>query len=74
MYEVLRGILVGDLQLSASGIQPNASCGDAGLDSLALVELSMILSKRLNIEISDDEILAVRGVSDIVRMMQDRVH
>jgi acyl carrier protein len=74
MYEVLRGILIDDLHLSASDLQPNASCEDAGLDSLALVELSMILNKQLKVDINDDELLAATGVADIVRMLEERVH
>jgi acyl carrier protein len=72
MYEILRGILVEDLRLNASDVRPDASCEDAGLDSLAMVELSMILQKRLNMQVSDDELLATRHVADIVRMMEAR--
>jgi acyl carrier protein len=72
MYEVLVGILVDDLELNAGDVRPDASCEDAGLDSLAMVELSMILEKRLKLKISDDELLATKRVSDIVRMMETR--
>ncbi len=37
MYEILIGILVDDLQLNENDVRPNASCEDAGLDSLAMV-------------------------------------
>jgi acyl carrier protein len=72
MYEILVGILVDDLELNASDVRPDATCEDAGLDSLAMVELSMILEKRLNLRISDDELLATKRVADIVRMMEAR--
>lgn len=74
MYEILVGILVDDLELNASDVRPDASCEDAGLDSLAMVELSMILEKRLNLRISDDELLATKRVADIVRMMEARAN
>lgn len=74
MYEILSGILVEDLNLKASDVRPDASCKDAGLDSLAMVELSMILQKRLNMRISDDELLATKRVADIVRMMEARAN
>jgi acyl carrier protein len=74
MYEILSGILVNDLHLNASDIRPDASCEDAGLDSLAMVELSMILQKRINLQISDDELLAAKRVADIVRMMEARAN
>jgi acyl carrier protein len=69
-YSILSGILVDDLHLNASDVRPDASCEDAGLDSLAMVELSMILQKRLNMQISDDELLTTKCVADIVRMME----
>lgn len=74
MYEILSGILVEDLHLNVSDVRPDASCEDAGLDSLAMVELSMILQKRLNMQISDDELLATKRMADIVRMMEARAN
>ena len=73
MYEILSGILVEDLHLNARDVGPDATCEDAGLDSLAMVELSMILQKRLNMQIGDDELLATKRVADIVHMMEAQV-
>ena len=50
MYEVLRTILIEDLQLGDADVRPEADREAAGLDSLAVVELSMILTKRFAIE------------------------
>ncbi len=72
MYEVLRAILVEDLQLRDADVRPEAGPEGAGLDSLAIVELSMILSKRFSIEISDDELMRVSTVADIARLMEER--
>ncbi|GII86981.1 hypothetical protein Ssi03_49710 [Sphaerisporangium siamense] len=72
MYEVLKTILVEDLQLSDVDVRPDVDREGAGLDSLAMVELSMILSKRLRIEISDDELMGASTVADIVRLMEER--
>lgn len=72
MYELLRSILVEDLQLTEADVRPDADREGAGLDSLALVELSMILSKKFAIEISDDEMLEVETVADIARLMEER--
>lgn len=54
MDEIPSGILGDDLQLNATDVRPDVSCEDAGLDLLAMVELSMILQKRLNLQTSDD--------------------
>lgn len=72
MYEELKTILVEDLQLREADVRPDAGKEGAGLDSLALVELSMILSKRFAIEISDDELMRVSTVADIARLMAER--
>lgn len=72
MYEVLKAILVEDLQLRDADVRPEVGREGAGLDSLAVVELSMILSKRLRIEISDDELMRVATVADIARLMEER--
>jgi acyl carrier protein len=73
MYEFLRGILIGDLHLSDVDIRPEAGLEDAGLDSLAIVELTMVLSKRFGIEISDDDIVSVATVAQIADLIGQRV-
>ena len=70
MYEELRRILLDDLRCTEDEVRPQASCDEAGLDSLAMVELSMALSRRLGLEISDDELLRTLTVADIVRLME----
>ena len=72
MYELLKTIMIEDLQLDASDVSPDASRADAGLDSLAVVELSMVLSRRLGIEIGDDELLELDTVADIAQLIQQR--
>ncbi|HST48398.1 acyl carrier protein [Jatrophihabitans sp.] len=72
MYELLVGILVEELELNAGDVRPDSSCEDVGLDSLAMVELSMILQKRHHLQISDDELLKTKRVSEIVRIMEAR--
>ena len=53
-------------------MSPDASREDAGLDSLAVVELSMVLSRRLDIDIPDDELLELKTVADIVQLIEQR--
>lgn len=72
MYEELKAILVEDLRLDEQAVRPTAGRGEVGLDSLAIVELSMLLSRRLQIEISDDELLELGTVADISRLMEQR--
>jgi acyl carrier protein len=74
MYETLRTILVEDLHLDPSAIHPDSSCADAGLDALALVELSIVIQERLDIAVGDDELLATKRVADVVRVLEKRAH
>lgn len=72
VYEILKDILVDDLQARADDISPTTSCTAAGLDSLTVVELSGLLTSRLGIEIHDYELLELDTVGDIARLMEER--
>jgi acyl carrier protein len=72
MYELLKTIMIEDLQLDADAVSPDASREDAGLDSLAMVDLSVALSRRLGIDISDDQLFELKTVADIARLMEQR--
>jgi acyl carrier protein len=73
VYEVLKTIMIQDLRLNADDVRPGAGRTDAGLDSLAIVELSMVLSRRLGIDVTDDELLELDTVSDIAQLIEERV-
>lgn len=72
MYEVLKTILVSDLQVRAEDITPTSSCIDVGLDSLSMVELASVASSRLGIEIHDYELRELATLGDIARLMDER--
>ena len=72
MYELLKTIMVEDLKLDAADVTPEATREDAGLDSLAVVELSMVLSRRLGVDIPDDELLELKTVADIAQLIEQR--
>lgn len=52
----LESILLNDLKLPADRLSPEAGLDDAGLDSLAVVELSVLLGDRLGINVREAEI------------------
>jgi len=72
MFELLKLVMVEVLLLDVDRVRPDASREDAGLDSLAVVELSMVLSQRHGIEITDDELLELDTVAQIVALMEQR--
>jgi acyl carrier protein len=69
MYETLRNVLQKDLHLTDTNLAPDATLEDAGLDSLALVELAMALEKKHGIDIPDEEMSAVSTVGEIANLM-----
>lgn len=72
MFEQLKEILSGTLHIPADLITMEATPQDIEMDSLASVELSLILEKELGIKMSDDELGEAETVGDIVRLMEER--
>jgi acyl carrier protein len=72
MYELLKSVMSEVLLLDVDGVRPDATREAAGLDSLAVVELSMVLSRHHGIEITDDELLELDTVAEIVALMEQR--
>lgn len=73
MYEELRALLIDDLKLKENALRPEAGREEAGLDSLAVVELSMLLSERFMVEISDEDLLEAPTVADIAHLLEQQI-
>lgn len=73
MYEVLKGILVGDLQMREEAVVPTAGREEVGLDSLTAVELAALLRDRLGVEIHDYELMDAATVADVARLLEERL-
>ncbi|MEV4711291.1 acyl carrier protein [Micromonospora sp. NPDC049374] len=72
MFDQLKTILVEDLQMPTEEVVATADRAEVGLDSLAVVELSALLSTRLDIEVSDYELLELATVGDIADLVAER--
>ncbi|MEU6283472.1 phosphopantetheine-binding protein [Streptomyces sp. NPDC047028] len=72
MLEQLKEILSNKLKVSPESITPDATREDIELDSLAVVELSLLLKSELDLDISDDDLLESETVADMVRLMEER--
>ncbi|MFP8885484.1 MULTISPECIES: acyl carrier protein [Streptomyces] len=72
MFERLKSILADKLKVSPDRITADATREDIELDSLAVVELSLLLKSELGLEISDDDLLEAETVGDMVRLMEER--
>jgi acyl carrier protein len=73
VYEELKTLLVDDLRLDEKALRPEAGREEAGLDSLAVVELSMLLSDRYQVQISDEDLLEAATVADIARLLEQQM-
>jgi acyl carrier protein len=65
-------ILRDDLKLPADGLTSDASLETAGFDSLAIVELSVLLGDRFGIEISDAEIKSAATLHELDLLIQHK--
>ncbi|OKI02372.1 hypothetical protein A6A06_15115 [Streptomyces sp. CB02923] len=72
LFEHLREILVGKLHIAPEHITVDATHDDIELDSLALVELSLVLAKELGVHVSDDELARTPTVAAIVHLIEER--
>ncbi|MEU0335668.1 histidinol-phosphate transaminase [Streptomyces sp. NPDC006193] len=72
MYELLKTIMIEELEVEAGQVSPDASREDAGLDSLATFELSLALSQRLGVTIADEDLFGLRTLADIAAFLEKR--
>jgi len=73
IYEIVKGILVKRMGVSASAILPQSSLTeDIGADSLELVDLMMDLEKILGIRIENSELSDVETVRDVVNLVENK--
>lgn len=71
-YELLRAVLIDDLQFLEDDVVPSATRTEVGLDSVAMTELATVLSTRLGFEIHDYELLDATTVADVARLLEER--
>lgn len=72
MYDILRDILVESLQVRAEDVQPTATREEIGLDSLAVLELAILLTERLGVQVHDYELLDAVTVNDVAHLVAER--
>lgn len=72
-YETLKKIFINDLKVPEDLVTPEATLKDIEFDSLALVELTVILERDLDVEIHEDELKEVATLADMALLIDDRV-
>ncbi|MFG2880584.1 acyl carrier protein [Streptomyces sp. NPDC048337] len=72
-YAWLRETMIETLRLPAEDIHPGATGDEAGLDSLAVTELVLIVHERWGIALDEDELYALGTVGEIAAYVAERV-
>jgi acyl carrier protein len=70
----LAEILRTDIRVPDTRLDPHLSLDEAGVDSLAAVELSMLLGDRLGITVDDADIRRVATLGDLDRLVEDKLN
>lgn len=65
----LKKILVDDLKLPKDGLDPHTSLDEAGLDSLAVVELSVLLEERFGIQVSEGDLQSAVTLAQLAQLI-----
>lgn len=72
MYEQLKDIVSSKFKVPGEEFVPGVTLTDLGLDSLDLVELSLMIEQELGVTISDDELAEADGLQTVATLMQSR--
>ncbi|MEW1657674.1 MULTISPECIES: acyl carrier protein [unclassified Streptomyces] len=72
MYDQLKDILTTRAGLPGRPIVPEASLAAAGIDSMAVTVLSMVLEDDLGLVIDEDELSAAPSVAALAALIADR--
>ncbi|MFI5864645.1 acyl carrier protein [Streptomyces sp. NPDC051546] len=68
MNRILKDILTGHLQVGEQSLRPEASLEDAGLDSLAIAELDLLLAEH-GVTLGEDRLASVTTVGALDQLV-----
>lgn len=72
MYDTLVHILIDRFQVRSELVSPEATPTALGLDSLFVVELSLVLEEESGLRVGFDELSEANTIAEIARLLQDR--
>ncbi|MGW0896325.1 acyl carrier protein [Streptomyces goshikiensis] len=72
MNKILKDILTGPLQVGEQSLHPEASLEDAGLDSLAIAELDLLLAEH-GVTIGEDRLASVTTVGALDQLVDEHL-
>ncbi len=73
MFEQVKEALVDSLNIDENDIELTSSLKeDLDIDSIDAVELSLDLEEKFDVELSDEELAALKTVEDIVNLIESK--
>jgi acyl carrier protein len=72
MYETIKELLIDSFGVQATAVAPEATLKELDLDSLDLVEFSLVLQSELHIGVSDEELLTVPTFGELIGLLEAR--
>lgn len=72
MNQILEHILTGPLQVNPQALRPAVSLEDAGIDSLAIAELDLLLAEH-GVSIGEDRIASVTTVGALDQLVDEHL-
>ncbi|MGD3108832.1 acyl carrier protein [Streptomyces sp. YGL11-2] len=72
MFVQLKKILTGQAALPADPIVPDATLAQAGIDSMAVTVLSMVLEDNMGLVIDEDELSKAATVAELADLIARR--
>lgn len=73
LYDKLSAILTGTFGVPAEEISPEATFEALGLDSLDLVEVTLVVEEELGVRIPDEDLESIITVQDAVTKVADEL-
>ncbi|WP_405469853.1 acyl carrier protein [Streptomyces canus] len=70
-FDELKNIMI-SMGMSGEDIHPQVSREDAGLDSIAVVELALVLRRDRDVQVTEDELAATGTIGDIAALIAAR--
>jgi acyl carrier protein len=72
LQEKITELLVTHLGVDAEGIRPETAYRDLRLDSLALIEFTMIIQRELGVLLDDDALQADSTIADTAELIESK--
>lgn len=72
MFETLRGILIEKMKVDPEAVSAEATLAEMDLDSLALVELSLIIEGEFDVSLDDMQASGETTLAELVTLVSDR--